>query len=210
LTLTRFLLRLRDNHSYLNLIQRAGKSITRMKTVALFLSITAVIGLRSLQADTFTINLTEVSSTTLQATGYVSSVTNTSSDNWTVFLSNPNALVFTSPGVAWAEPEASGTGNVITSSNSTGVPVDGELFVTSDMITAFSKNADGSQVLVSGIIFNPSGPPTSANFQITFTDNAATAEAPVSAPDTGSTFGLLFLALMALVGASRFRSLRLA
>jgi len=33
---------------------------------------------------------------------------------------------------------------------------------------------------------------------------------PVTAPDSGSTLGLLFLALVALLGASRFRSLRLA
>jgi VPDSG-CTERM motif len=180
----------------------------KTSTSIFVLTFFAFIGLRSLQGDT--IDLTENSSTVLQATGDVSSVTNTGSDSWTVFLSDPNALVFTGPGVAWAELESSFTGNVITSSNSTGVPVAGELFVTSDMITALSKNANGSQVLVAGEIINPSGPPTPTDFQITFTDNAATAEAPVSTPDTGSTFVLLSLALTALVGASRFRYLRLA
>jgi len=37
----------------------------------------------------------------------------------------------------------------------------------------------------------------------TFNDNAAGSE---TAPDTGSTLGLLFLALTAVFGASRFRA----
>jgi len=44
---------------------------------------------------------------------------------------------------------------------------------------------------------------------LTFTDNAATSE-PHAAPDTGSTFGLLFVSLLALLGASRLRSIQLA
>jgi len=141
--------------------------------------------------------VTENSSTStgLTATydGSALAVTFIGPDQWTVTVPS---TVFFIPGGAfkWVEPENSGLGNSVVL-GSPGIP---RFSVTSDITTNFPPVADESTVNIGTDSSN--GAPIS----MTFDDDAATAEVP----DTGSTFGLLFLALIALLGASRFRSLQ--
>lgn len=144
--------------------------------------------------------LTENSSTSLTVTYDGSSagitVANTSADNWTVIF--PSNLFFIGEG-AWSEPENNGALVNFPNFND-----NGPTSVQSEV--AFS----GGNLFPDETTFVAFGIDTAAAgfFDVTFDDDASAAEASV--PDTGSTFLLLFLALVALVSATRFRQLRLA
>jgi hypothetical protein len=125
------------------------------------------------------------------------SVTPTGPQSWTVQF--PSNLSFTLPPEGWLEPENGALINTVTF-GSTGHP------------TQVSSEAD----LISfvGLVwpdekFVPVGLDSSDNNSIfaSFDDEG---EPTATVSDTGSTFGLLFLALVALVSATRFRQLRLA
>jgi hypothetical protein len=108
----------------------------------------------------------------------------------------PVTVNFTN-GAAWTEPENSGLSNTFGIGFAPIVIVGSE--VSPSNFPGVVPVADGMPVQIGT---NSNGVPIIA----TFHDNAAAVEAP----DTGSTLGLLFLALMGLFGASRLRSLRLA
>ena len=93
----------------------------------------------------------------------------------------------------WTEPENSNLANQV----SFGSEITRGGFVVSDqsILNQFPLNADGTSIEVG----TDGGVPVFA----TFHDNAAGSE---TAPDTGSTMGLLLLALTAVFGASRLRS----
>jgi len=155
-----------------------------------------------------TIQMTENSPTSLSVTlnGLTTGITvqNTSADHWTITF--PTNIVFhelqalqTIGGVGWIEPENSANGNIVTSPSG-----NNQLFVVSDALGHPLNFPDGAQVSLGTDNSNPLSPVTVAGV---FTDMAATAE---TAPDTGSTFGLLSLSVVALLGATRLRFLQLA
>lgn len=111
---------------------------------------------------------------------------------WNVML--PAGLAFTIPAVSWIEPENQSLFNnvdfgaqPVANSEST-LPI-GPIFL------------DESTLPVG---FDPSN---GASITVKFDDDGDVA---TTVPDSGSTFGLLVLALAALFGASRLRSIRLA
>jgi hypothetical protein len=114
------------------------------------------------------------------------------SDAWGWALPSVN-FVATTFSVQWAEPESSSLVNYVTF----GTAMTREGFVMSDVAVnpQLSVYPNGTPVQV--------GTDGGINVYATFTDNAAAAETP----DTGSSVGLLFLALTALFGASHLRSL---
>ena len=139
--------------------------------------------------------ITENSSTSLTVTYDGSPLTEAfrGSETWTFllptgFLSNDFGEV-----LQWTEPENSNLANsVIFGSDITRAG-----FVQSDqsILNQFPLNADGTSIEVG----TDGGVPVFA----TFHDNAAGSE---TAPDIGSSLGLLFLALIAVLGASRLRA----
>src|SRR5258708_7375959 len=143
--------------------------------------------------------LTENSSTSLTVT-YDGSTTGggvvvnfVAPDTWQVVFPQAN-VSFGFGFFAWVEPENSGLINAITLGG-------GDAFTLfSD--TPFSSGAKDGTTFHNIGFANSDGAPVS----LTLFDNAATAEAP----ETGSTLGLLFLSLVALLGATRLRSLQLA
>jgi hypothetical protein len=142
--------------------------------------------------------LTENSSTSLSATfdGSTTGITVTKlgSEHWivtfpaTVFLSLTRAF--------WVEPKNSALGNAVVFNPSNSISVVG------DAITNFTPVADKTIVKNVGVDTRDQ-----VSISATFDDDAARAE---TVPETGSTFGPLFLSLIALLGAMRLRSLRLA
>jgi hypothetical protein len=152
-----------------------------------------------------TIQMTENSPTSLSVTlnGLTTGITvqNTSADHWTITF--PTNIVFHElqvvGGVGWIEPENSANGNIVTS------PLgNNQLFVVSDALGHPFSEPDGTQV---GLGTDNSNPLSRVAVAGVFTDMAATAE---TAPDTGSTLGLLSLSVVALLGATRLRFLQLA
>jgi hypothetical protein len=160
-----------------------------------------------------TISITENSSTSLSviyngtditATG----VMNTSADHWTVTI--PDSLFFQvfmlAPGVGWKEPDFAS-------------PFFGENFVSVSTVQAtnqfFVASDQPGLAIIPGVLANGSSLDVGADgmFQggvpiiMTFTDNG---DGPAAVPDSGSSLILLFLSLIALVGANRLRSPRLA
>ena len=145
-----------------------------------------------------TIQMTETSPTILSVTlnGSTSGITvqNTSADHWTITF--PTNIMFDAlkalGGVGWIEPENSANGNIVTS------PLgNNQLFVVSDALGHPFSEPDGTEVHLG----EETGP-SPVGVIGSFTDNAATAE---TAPDTGSTLGLLSLSVVALLGATRLR-----
>lgn len=143
--------------------------------------------------------LTETSPTSLTATytladGSAEAVTDDFllNDTWHIFF--PASVEFTIAFVQWAEPESTITVNQLVS------------FFTSDIIifSDFSSSLSGSVpngTTVDNVAIDlGNGLPVNA----TFFDNAATAEG-AAVPDGGSTFGLLFLSLVGLLGATHLR-----
>lgn len=145
--------------------------------------------------------LTENSSTSLTATynGSTSGVTVTflGDDLWNVTF--PASVTFSLfGGVNWLEPGSTTQGNEVTFFT----PPSHTLSVISDFQLA------GLTTVGNGITVNNVGTDSinGGSISATFNDNGDVA----SAPDTGSTLGLLAVALAGLIGASRFRSIRLA
>jgi hypothetical protein len=138
--------------------------------------------------------LTENSSTSLTVTydGSSLAVTFVNLDSWIFLL--PAGFSSTVDLEQWTEPENSNLVNQV----SFGSDITRSGFVVSDhsIVNIFPINANGTTIEVG----TDGGVPVFA----TFNDNAAGSEG--TAPDTGSTLGLLFLALTAVFGASRLRS----
>jgi hypothetical protein len=140
---------------------------------------------------------TENSSTSLTVTLNgnditATAVSNTGPDAWTVTL--PSTVSFDGGLINWLEPDNSNLANEVSFVPGFGLTVNSD-FPVLPPGSGFSYNNDGDNILNGATFFM-------------FKDNAATAETS-AVPDTGSTFGLLFLSLIALLGASRLRSLRL-
>jgi len=122
-------------------------------------------------------------------------VINTSADHWTITL--PLGInSFAGESLDWAEPENPGLGNIPTGWNVL-------TSVDSTHLTVVSDTSAGNS-----IILEPNS--VSASFNGTSFVINDVSDGAVTTPDTGSTLGLLALALAALFGASRFRALRLA
>jgi hypothetical protein len=111
-------------------------------------------------------------------------------DSWDVLL----PMTFSGPGVSasWSEPGSADSSNLVD-------------FLVSTSATVFSDHS-GTGLPDEFPIFVGFDTSNNQAIDATFDDDAATAEAP----DTGSTFALLFLALTALFGANRLPSIRLA
>ena len=182
----------------------------RMKTkiiLALSVVITAVLTSRPLNAQSpviHAIDFTETSSTSLTATYDNStarvSVSPVGQDEWNVSVGSIT-LNF-AEGSSWAEP----TGNLFNSI--VGISFEGS---NENPTVVLDIRSDTS---IASLITLPNGATVTAGtdnldgatIKMTFTDRGDVA----SAPEAGSTFALLALALAALVGVSRLRSTRLA
>jgi len=136
---------------------------------------------------------TENSPTSLTVTydGSPLTVTFSNSDIWTFVL--PAGFSFSDVGFQqWTEPENSNLVNFV--SFGTDITVGGLVESDHSFSNQFPVNANGDTVEVGA----DGGVPVFA----TFNDNAEGSE---KAPDTGSALSLLFFALTAVFGASRFR-----
>lgn len=149
-------------------------------------------------AVTHQLIFTETSSTTLNVTydGLTTgvNVNYISGDHWGVTIGY--AVTF-SGGPQWTEPEDPSFVNLLTTFGNNQVIVNSDFFPNGTV-----PLANGSSFANFGIDSRDGG-----SISATFRDRG---DAPTAVPDTGSTFALLLLALTALFGASRFRSLRLA
>jgi len=96
--------------------------------------------------------------------------------------------------IDWVEPDNAGLGNAVVFAPFSPV------FVTSDASTNFLAESNGATVTVGSDTSN------GGTVTATFFDNGDVA----TAPDTGSTLGLLSLSVVALLGATRLRFLQLA
>lgn len=159
-------------------------------------AIAAALLTHSVRADHMIV-LTENSSTDLVATydGIPVTVTPGGPDAWSVTFPS-NVLFFTNM-LQWIEPENSSLGNAITTFVESAT-----MDVLSDTSSTFTSNPDGQAVNGVGFDSRDEG-----SISVTFFDNGD-APAPAGVPDSGSTFGLLSLALTALFGANRLRSFR--
>lgn len=177
-----------------------------MKTnsLVLALAIAAVLVAQPVRAVSIVNNivLTENSSTSLSATydGSTTGVTVTflGPDQWSVTF--PSTVTFSQfGGVNWLEPGSSTLGNEVTFFTSS--PTN-ELSVTSDFALA------GSTTTGNGTTLNNVGTDSAngGSISATLNDNGDVA----TVPETGSTFGLLSLSVIALLGATQLRFLKLA
>ena len=122
------------------------------------------------------------------------SVSPVATEQWNVFV--PYTLNSASQVANWIEPENSSLVNWAADNGTTRIGVKSD----TANFGAGATVSNGTPVSF-GIDANDNVP-----VQATFNDNGGEA----SVPDTGSTLALLALALAALIGASRFRALRLA
>jgi len=164
--------------------------------LVLVVAITAALGIQPASAGAIhSFVITEVSSTSLTVTydGSPLTVTFHGSESWTFLL--PAGFLSNDVGglVQWTEPENSNLANLV----NFGLEDTRDGTVDSDhsILNQFPIVVDGTTVEVG----TDGGVPVFA----TFHDNAEGSE---RARDTGSTIGLLFFALTAVFGASRFRS----
>jgi protein with PEP-CTERM/exosortase system signal len=179
-------------------------NLQNVRLIALLIAITAAFVTQTVHAQGTTIVMTEESSSVLDVTFNGTDITatgvsNTSADHWTITLPTPIATDMVRN---WFEPEnPSGDETNLTGFNTvtwgSPGPTSTQLFFVSD--TRFL----GQSAFPNGGIFINSI--SGLHMQVTDVSDGA-----VSAPDTGSTFGLLALALAALFGVSRFRALRSA
>ena len=147
--------------------------------------------------------ITENSSTSLSATydGSTTGVTVTflGPDIWNVTF--PSTVTFSQfGGVNWTEPENSSLGNEVSFIGN--INPRNKLGVLSDFTLA------GSVTTGNGTTINNVGTDSAngGSISVTLNDNGDVA----TVPETGSTFGLLSLSVIALLGATRLRSLKLA
>jgi|SRR4051812_5284884 hypothetical protein len=169
-----------------------------MKTILLLVVGTAVALTQPVIAGAIhQLSITENSSTSLTATYDGSPLTVTVfgfPEAWTISL--PPSFVPSTFLQQWSEPENSTLVNSVNFGSSLFF-----VLIKSDrqFTDTFALNGDGATV--------PVGTDRGATVFATFNDNAAGSEA---APDTGATIGLLFLALIALFGATHVSSRRSA
>jgi hypothetical protein len=163
-----------------------------MKTkIVLFLAVVVSTPLVTEPVFAHEMVLTEFSSTHLTATYdgtplSIASIQLISPDNWTITFSfRPSQL-----GDSWFEPTGFTSNRVTPSANL--------LTVVSDSSSPPSTQNGFQSTVVFGFDLKDGAP-----IFVTFNDKS-------DVPDMGSTLGLLALALAALFGASRIRSLRLA
>src|SRR5436190_1320174 len=160
--------------------------------VSLAIAIAAALVTQPVRATVIqTLVITEFSSTSLTATlnGTTSlTVTNNAADLWFV------ALAGFSGQQDWTEPGAAGVVNIVQ-----GQSPFNRISIGSDQNVGFSGLADGTTDTTS---FTLNGGPVN----VTFFDKGDVA----TAPDSGSTLGLLSLSVVALLGATRLRFLQLA
>ena len=173
-----------------------------MKSLALTIAASVIVSQVAFgQGHQFVI--TETSSTSLTVTYdgtplTVSPVPGTT-DQWS-FILTPGFR--STEQYQWAEPENSLFVNLV---SFFATDVTHQAFVSSDanLLPALSPHMDGDSIKV--------GTDGGIDVFAMFTDNAARSEGSApGVPDSGSTFGLLLLSFGALIGVSRFRSLRLA
>jgi hypothetical protein len=112
-------------------------------------------------------------------------------------VTTPVGVTFTSAGVSWTEPENSSLFNNVAFTNPTASVAGPTLPVASDVVLPFTTIIGDEMPFQVGHDLN--GVPVMA----TFDDDGEP-----KVPDTGSTLSLLALALAALFGASRLRSIR--
>ena len=153
--------------------------------VFLGIAIIAAASTQPLFAVPLDLQITENSSTSLSATldGSAVPVQNTAADHWT--LTFADTFVFAVFDVPWVEPDGSPSlGNFVSGTGTN------QLFVLSDFPVG-DDTPDGTtqtqSVFISGI---------RTDINITFHDHGDGA----TVPDTGSTLGLLFLAMIAVAG----------
>jgi hypothetical protein len=163
--------------------------------VSLGIAIAAALVTQPMRATAInTLVITENSSTSLTATLTTSSgttfltVTPNGADNWFV------ALAGFAGNQTWTEPGAASVVNSVQ-----GQPFSNRISIASDLGSVSSGLADGTMDTTS---FTLNGSPLS----VTFFDKGDVA----TAPDPGSTLGLLSLSVVALLGATRLRFLQLA
>ena len=148
------------------------------------------------------ITFTEINDTTLTAVYNLEPSTSITVipegiDQWQVQL--PGNLLAESD-ATWAEPSGINAGNQVTHPSV-------HLFVVGSDVSGasgFPNNTQSSSPIANDVA--GAGPSPISVYGV-FNDLGDT---PTTVPDTGSTLGLLALALAALFGASRFRALRLA
>jgi hypothetical protein len=146
---------------------------------------------------------TENSSTSLSVTfdGSTTGITVTSEgppDAWSVTL--PSEVAPNSAGGGWFEPENANLINLVipfTGVNGFSFSVLSDL---TDFPTGLSLTSNGGTI---NEFFVDTDDETFVS--VTFQDNG---DAATTVPETGSTFGLLFLSSIALLGATRLRSLQ--
>jgi hypothetical protein len=163
--------------------------------VSLAIAVAAALVTQPMRATAInTLVITENSSTSLTALLTVNGTTtslgvsNSAADTWFV------ALVGFNGQQGWLEPGASSSDNFVQ-----GQPTVNRISIISDGVAIVGELADGTPDTTD---FTLNGNPLS----VTFFDKGDVA----TAPDTGSTLGLLVLALTALLGTSRLRSFQLA
>ena len=183
--------------------QSSHRDPMKTNSLVLALAIAAVLVAQPVRAVSIVNNIviTENSSTSLSATydGSTTGVTVTflGPDQWDVTF--PSTVTFSqSGGVNWTEPENSSLGNEVTFFTR---PTN-ELGVLSDFALA------GVITTGNGTTLNNVGNDSAngGSISATFNDNGDVA----TVPETGSTLGLLSLSVIALLGATRLRSLNLA
>jgi hypothetical protein len=158
--------------------------------VSLGITIAAALVTQPMRATAINLVITEFNSTTLTATlnNNPLGVSNNGPDGWFV------ALAGFAGNQTWTEPGAASVVNSVQ-----GQPFSNRISIASDLGSVLSGLADGTTDTTS---FTLNGSPLS----VTFFDKGDVA----TAPDTGSTLGLLSLSVVALLGATRLRFLQLA
>ena len=169
-----------------HLIPMKTNLLSKLRTLAFLGIAIAAASTQPLFAVPLDLQITENSSTSLSATldGSAVPVQNTAPDRWT--LTFADTFVFAVFDVPWVEPDGSPSlGNFVSGTGTN------QLFVLSDFPVG-DDTPDGTtqtqSVFISGI---------RTDINITFHDHGDGA----TVPDTGSTLGLLFLAMIAVAGA---------
>ena len=190
-----------------NFVPASNKLLPYMKIfkpstlVSLAIAIAAALVTQPVRATAIsTLVITENSSDSLTAllngTTYLSVTTNFSGDNWTIALMGVSTSLPGGSGQSWFEPDAAGFINRVSFDSN----VPNKLFVLSDFGPGFTNGLANNTADTTDFFLNGS------LLSVTFFDKGDVA----TAPDTGSTLGLLSLSVVALLGATHLRFLQLA